>query len=163
MKLQENIFQNENACNCCLLLAVYCWKKNNKAKFCYLQYETTVTTAETSSRGQHRLICDMVLFTSSAGCPHCTPAHSTPWEESGNRFTARIFHPAPSEKSLEIQEVLLTFRKCPVRWRGSKPAGEQVFLCDARKGTVLLKKQKKQKKPVMLRVKSWLGSSPDAG
>lgn len=126
-----------------LAIAVYFWqyivgKKHYKAKFCYLQYETTVTTAETSSRGQHRLICDMVLFTSSAGCPHCTLAHSTPWEGSGNRFTARIFHPAPSEKALKYRKCFWPSGSVPLDGEAASQQESRCSSATRRKGTITL-------------------------
>lgn len=101
-------------------VAVYFWqyvdeknKKNKtdvwvKKKLRYLQYETMGTTAEMSSRGQHWLICDMALFTSSAGCPHCALAHSKPWEGSGTRVTCLDFRPSAFGNILQTGKVLLT-------------------------------------------------------
>lgn len=132
-----------------LAIAVNFWqyivgKKNKKAKFCYLQYETTVTTAETSSRGQHRLICDMVLLTSSAGCPHCTPAHSTPWEGSGNRFTARIFHPAPSEKALKYRKCFWPSGSVPLDGEAASQQESRCSSATRERGQFYLKKKNKK-------------------
>ena len=108
------------------------------ARMCCLWIiESGITIVETRSRGHCRLIWDKALFSSAAGCAQRMLAHTKPWRGNIRNSVTLDFLPGANGHttssichlwSWDFIKVILTFRKCDVRCRDSRPAGEQTFL-----------------------------------